>query len=396
MGRIHNLIDSGLPTPMDGVNLAEAEMDAEALLVEEADRTRLVELVGHQACPDSGVLSDADIASLKERFPILADFSDGFIRTTPRGDLMKIQSTACKLKEAERSKDVDDKLASNKAKLATRFTKVPEGKDNRWTSLHVGRFLGGAGCSATKLWLTARGHMELSGFPPIGNYDMGAVGMAGHVSARGWAELHNPQSSRLSIKLFSINNCSGRSGSKADTVHSNFAEDIIDIGEFKLALRAMRIAFHFAMPWNFCVEALEGFFFLSNYCHVDLLHVDKKAQMLTQFTDYVIGQNCERWRDSEPFLTTGELKTTWSAFFHARPQAAIADKAKKQQNNKSAGEKKAALGICFAYNSGNCTKPVGTCFTFKGKALKHVCDFVVDKSKPTEVCGKDHTRKGNH
>jgi hypothetical protein len=43
--------------------------------------------------------------------------------------------------------------------------------------------------------------------PPIGNYDMGALGLAGYVSARGWAEIHNPASTKLSIKLFNINNC---------------------------------------------------------------------------------------------------------------------------------------------------------------------------------------------
>ena len=95
------------------------------------------------------------------------------------------------------------------------------------------------------------------------------------------------------------------------TVRDNFSDDILDIGEFTLALRTMRMAFRFAMPWNFSVEAIEWFFCMTNYCQADLASSEKKAHILTQFTDYLLTQNCERWRDSEPFLTTGESKTAW-------------------------------------------------------------------------------------
>ena len=242
---------------------------------------------------------------------------------------MKMHSTAYKLKEAERSKDVDDRLSVNKMALASKFTKVPNGKDNRWTQLHQARFLGGAGRSATKLWLAARGCINQSGHPPIGNYDMGAVGMVGHVSSKGWIECHNPQSSKMSVKLFSINNCSGRVGLKSGSGKADFGEDILDVGEFKLALRAMRLAVHFAMPWNFSVEALEGFFFQTNFCQAEVGNVDKKALILTQFTDYVLAQNGERWRDGEPFLTTRELKTAWGAFFFSLERSDILDPLKE-------------------------------------------------------------------
>ena len=387
-----------MPVELEEGELRTAAAEAEVLIVEEEDRTRTEgpDPVGKL----SNGLTDEDVATLKENFPILAGFSDEFIKTTPRGDLVKMQATVCKMKEHERSKDADDRLAVNKSALSSKFSKVLEGKDNRWTTLHSARFLGGAGCSATKLWLVARGCSPATGYPPIGNYDMGAVGMGGHVSARGWAELHNPQSTRLSVKLFSINNCGSRTGTKADSPGHHFAEDILDIGEFKLALRAMRIAFHFAMPWNFSIEALEGFFFQNSYCQTDLANVEKKAQLLTQFTDYVLGQNCERWRDSEPFLTTGELKATWSSFFMSRPQSAIGNKGRKdsrtQSNASAAKDKRTPLGICFAYNMGTCTKAAGTCTTYKGRSLKHICDFAADKSKPQDVCGKDHVRKDNH
>jgi hypothetical protein len=184
---------------------------ASRLIEEEAARSRQpLPIAGTAAAGRSGPggITDADIMVLKRKHAFLADFSDSFIRNTPIGDLMRIESTAMKAKEIEKAKDSDDLLATNKNNLAQVFSEVPEGRDNRWNVLHSARFLGGAGCSAAKLWLAAKAAWgSASPPPPIGNYDMGAVGLAGYVSPRGWVEIHNPASSKLSIKLFNINNC---------------------------------------------------------------------------------------------------------------------------------------------------------------------------------------------
>jgi hypothetical protein len=152
-------------------------------------------------------MTDEDVFQLRKKHPFLIDFSDTFIKNTPLADLLKIECTAMKMKEIERAKDADDKLAANKAALATTFTLVREGRDNRWSELHSARFLPGASCSTVRLWLTARDVLGTSTYLPIGSYDLGAVGLAGYVSARGWSELHNIASSKLSIKLFNINSC---------------------------------------------------------------------------------------------------------------------------------------------------------------------------------------------
>jgi hypothetical protein len=180
-------------------------------------------------------------------------------------------------------------------------------------------------------------------------------------------------------------------------------DDIVELGEFKLALRTMRTAFALAMPWNLSVLALEGFFFQNNFCHQDLQNVERKASILTKFTDYVLSQNSDRWRDAEPFLTAGELKQTWSAFFGAQPQSSLKSQGQKggKQGQQGAKQGKPAdprigLGICFAWNQGQCLKQSGTCTTAKGRPLKHICDFAADPSKPTDVCGKEHIRKDFH
>jgi hypothetical protein len=262
--------------------------------------------------------------------------------------------------------------------------------------LHSGRFLGGAACSAAKLWLAAREALGQTLPPPVGSYDMGSIGLAGYVSSKGWIEASNPASTKISIRMYNINSCSARVSSKKA---GEAEEESLELGELKLAVRVLRSAMSFTMPWNYSVAALEGFLLQTNYCAQDLNNVERKAHILTKFVDYVLLQNGDRWRDSEPFLSTGELKNTWASFYGAQPASQMGQK--KGQNQKQGAAKKqvdprVALGICFNWNLGNCLKPAGSCTTSKGRPLKHVCDFIADPAKPNEVCGKDHMRKDFH
>jgi hypothetical protein len=131
-------------------------------------------------------MTDSDLASLRQKFPFLADFSDHFVRSRPMESLLKIETTSMKMRELERARDTDDKLSTNKLALAQNITNVAAGPDNRWTVLHPARYLPGAACSAAKQWLAAREVIGLTGHPPVGNYDMSAVGLAGFVTSKGW------------------------------------------------------------------------------------------------------------------------------------------------------------------------------------------------------------------
>jgi hypothetical protein len=126
---------------------------------------------------------------------------------------MNLEKASMKRGQAEKFKDAEDKLTSNRQDLGLTATEVKAGIDDRWARLHDGRFLGGAGCSATTLWLTARERIELEGHPPISTYDMACMGLAGYITSRGWIELANPASTKLSIRLFNINNITTRQSS---------------------------------------------------------------------------------------------------------------------------------------------------------------------------------------
>jgi hypothetical protein len=288
--------------------LQDEQLRATNLMAEESAHQR-------NQCSDPGSkrvlhMSDQDMLAMRAKFPFLRKFSDNFIRSTPPESLLKMEATTIKMRESERCRDADDKLAANRAALSLSAKTVQQGTDNRWSVLHEGRFLPGAGCSAAKLWLRAREVIGLTGAPPIGNYDLGAVGLGGFVSARGWVELANPSSTKVSLRLFSLNNCS----SKLSTSKSEASElplpDFAEIGEFQLALRTLRTAAAFVSPWNMSYAALENFLINSKFCADDLGGVDKPAVILTQFVDYTLVENAARWRDCEPFLTSGELKNS--------------------------------------------------------------------------------------
>ncbi len=378
--------------------MEDLENSAKAMYQDEANRTKTPNSMSSDpATKRPRKIQDEDLTMLKSRFPNLSMFSDNFLRSTPLEILLKMESTTMKMSEIDGRKDADDKLSQNKMSLATTFYNVEQGRDNRWTEISEARFLPGAGISATKMWLLARKTIGLKGFPPIGNYDMSSLGLAGVITAKGWTEVHNPSSTKLVLKLFNINSCAAKTKDQNDD-DNLFSE----IGDFKLALRALKAAVHYVMPWNHSITALEGFFNQNNFCFSDTSNLEKRAQTLTQFTDYVLGQNAERWRDEVAFLTAGELKTAWSTFFDGRSFAT-----KKRDDKRSKLHEKSSFkgsrpiygrveGICWNYNEGRCLKAPGNCKTANGKELKHICNFTADKNKPEEVCGKEHMRVKSH
>jgi hypothetical protein len=96
----------------------------------------------------------------------------------------------------------------------------------------------------------------------------------------------------------------------------------------------MQSAMAYVMPWNMSVAALEGFLTNTRFCRDELGNLEKQASILTSFTDYVLSENANRWRNIEPFITHWELRSVWNSFFSARPQSVLAKKSNKQWKNR--------------------------------------------------------------
>ena len=400
---------------MNEGELGEAAANATTAINDEISRSH------HVTDPGAGrpSLMIPHLASLKRRHEFLNEYSDEVLSSTPIDTLLKLESTSIKLRNLERGEGTDEKLSANRDNLVTTITTVVAGEDNRWSKLHASRFLPGAACSAVKLWLRAREVLEGCKVAPVAVYDMASIGLAGYVTPKGWEVIHDPGSSHLQLRLFSINNCGKRVGSKANEYGDDELNDVSEMGELKLALRVLREAMNFVHPWNKSIAALEGFLMQSKFCFSDLEGLDKPATTLCQFIDYCLRENSNRWRGQEVFLTATELKSTWGSFFGSRPQSVLAKAKKAGQKNTGARpaynshnsnnsntasnynqlSSTAALfhdDICVMWNWGKCVKPPGACATKKGRALRHICNFRPDLNNPAVYCGANHPANTSH
>ena len=397
------------------------------MVADESDRSR----AGFQFCPDPATQRSAslgmDLDTLKRKFSFLSEYSDAFINATGVDVLIKAETASHKLMKYDKERKAEDKLFQNREALSSSPITIPSGQDNRLDILHPARFLPGATCSASKMWLEARKTIGGSGSQPLSTYDMASIGLGGSVSPKGWVEIHNPASPFLSIKMFSMNSCVSKSRAADEDI-----PDLEDISEFKAALRVLRGAMSFVHPWNRSIDALENFFIQNKFCSADLSGSEKQAHLLSQFTDYILVENASRWRGMEPFLDTRSLRNTWSDF---ASQKNISAKPKNQQNQwkkpyqhqpyqqQTAQQQQAQPqnqqafnssgfvlpsirhnvsphlfkdDICVVWNLGKCLKPAGSCTTSRGRQLRHVCNHRPDQSKPEIPCGKDHMAKLFH
>ncbi len=308
---------------MDAGDMNENMRLAGAAFDEERDHSG-----GFSSVPDPGRAGSFFEASqldiLKKRHHFLNEYSNEALLRTPIETLLKLEATSIKLKNLEKGKDVEEKLAGNRESLLENELHIKPGKDNRWSLIHESRFLPGAACSAAKLWLRGREVLGTGGHPAVAVYDMASVGLAGHVTPRGWLALGDPGDSSISINMFSISNCGKKGIVKADMAAGGELKEIAELGELKVAMRALREALSFSQPWNKSVSALEGFLLQSNFCSGDLDGVEGQAGILTNFVDYVLRENSNRWRGQEPFLSIIDTKGAWESFLGSRPQAVLA------------------------------------------------------------------------
>jgi hypothetical protein len=213
-----------MPDVLNEMEIQATQAEARALISDERSRTGIRDDPAPDPASSHSAITDKDLATMRDKFPFLRDFSDGFLGANKPETLIKMEATHLKMRELERQKDAEDRLAANRSALGSNPTTVREGLDDRWNILHPGRFLPGAACSAAKLWLKARKSIGLSGTAPLGNFDMSCVGLGGFVTAKGWVELANPSSARMSIKLFNINNCKAKASNLKDNSDSELAE----------------------------------------------------------------------------------------------------------------------------------------------------------------------------
>jgi hypothetical protein len=157
-----------------------------------------------------------DLSLIRRQFPYLHEHPDDYLRSQPIGELAKANATLAKTAAAEEHRALDKRLAMNFRELKTKRFKIAAGEDDCHSTLHEARFLPGVAGPVTTLWQRAQEILPDSGHRPLTCYDMDSFGLGSHVSSRGWAELHNPGSPHLALKLFTASNLNASDRSIAD------------------------------------------------------------------------------------------------------------------------------------------------------------------------------------
>jgi hypothetical protein len=343
---------------------------------------------------DQGSAHLASQLEIWKLLPHVKELPVNLVRRLPLSALFQLISALAKESKQAGKLNVSQKLTQNASSLVTNPVTVAAGLDDRKEQLHEARFLGGASCAGQTLWLKARDVLGAQGVVPIGNYDMDVVGSGGCVTPRGWAEIHNPGSPDLKLKLFYMPNV-GSSALSTKRLNLEDGENAVSIGEllkeiadldgFRAALNTAREAQAVALPWNRSIAAIQGFMMNTNYCSADLQGNTKRAAILTEFVDFAFSRNALNWENRQPFLACDDLTHAWASWKGKRAAYFSGSGSKKEQSQ----NKKERDDICRRYNRGDCPFKPEECKTSMGRKLRHVCNWVFPGGRK---CGKDHAK----
>jgi hypothetical protein len=122
-------LETGFPAAMEQDELDTHVEGVHALLADEAARGGPPTSSQIGTAGSGSAVTDSDLAALRAKFPFLKEFSDGFIKANKADCLMRMETANMKLREAERTKDADDKLAHNRMNIGV--ISVDMGLDDR-------------------------------------------------------------------------------------------------------------------------------------------------------------------------------------------------------------------------------------------------------------------------
>lgn len=213
----------------------------------------------------------------------------------------------------------------------------------------------------------------MSGLDPITNYDTTVTGIAGKVSSRVWAEVHNPSSKDLSIRMLST--ASMKSARKSQEKHAEL-KDFDSVQELKMAVCTLETAIFKVYPWNQSFKTLMIFLTNNNFGKMELQTIEFRLNFLVDFIDDVLASNAQAWDEQKGFLAHTELQAKWSASLaekislQAKPQRqdfakkkgkSQVDSSKEGKPDSSRSAKvwldKVPAGVCRNYNLGRCVLP---------------------------------------
>jgi hypothetical protein len=331
------------------------------------------------------VKQNASQIEIWKLLPHVRQLPEDLVSRLPLSALFQLNTALAKESKMVGRLNVNQKLTQNAGSLVANPMKIAVGSDGRKEQLHESLFLGGASCAGQTIWLKARDFLGAQGVVPLGNYDMDVVGCGGCVIPRGWAEIHNPGSPDLKLRLFYMPNV-GSSALSTKRLNLEDGENAVSIGEsLREIANTAREAQAVALPWNWSIAAIQGFMMNTNYCAADLQGNTKRAAVLSEFVEFIFSRNALNWENRLPFLSCDDLAHAWASWKGKRA-AFFTGSNNKQQQSKGKREED---DICRRFNRGDFLFKADECKTSKGRKLRHVCNFSYPGG---HKCAKNHAK----
>lgn len=375
----------------------------------------------------------------REMFPNLID-DDGTV--DPSYEYLNIAS--CALENLKSRNKTSKKHSSIEAKLKSNSLTVtkekiwPAAEDNLKLKIHPVRFDRFSLLSSEELFKRSAEFYSSNPLPaPISAYDLSSLDLTNKISAKGFEELHCPDSQSISIKMFSPENVKKSSGgmSNFNVVHdeggnptvlsSLFLDDIQNLKQFQIAFFGLFVGKSRSTPWDKSLEALWKFFIMHDWLK-DIPNTFGYNSLLDQgalcasFTDSVLQNNGSRFSHIQCHLSYAELDTHFRSFCSSNPKCnyvqlvPIADRSnsnniptsRSNSTNRTTPFVLQPAGsafikiktICNKYNSPQgCDNKVDNstkrCYDSAGGGrYLHICNFKMPSAKP---CGQLHNN-GSH
>jgi hypothetical protein len=161
--------------------------------------------------------------------------------------------------------------------------------------------------------------------------------MPRHLNSHIWAELHNPGSKEISIKMLSPQALKAAGGS-SDKEAASVKKDFDEVGEVAVAMNTLTHAVHCVHPWNFSIATLDFFLTTVQYGEKESTSKSSRISFVCDFIDDILRHNAEAWDDSKPFLTATELSSKWITevmmrFPRAGPSGSSSNKTQQRNDN---------------------------------------------------------------
>ena len=211
--------------------------------------------------------------------------------------------------------------------------RVAAGRDNGSSVLHYMRFVPLPASSDEVLVQEARKVVPVTGWPPVGDYDFTSVGVE-FVSPKAFYTAANPNSTKLSVKLFAQKNSAAFARENARVTISScssfeISEALLELesfAELKESMFAMLVTILHVRPWDRSILILYHHLLMKNF----YMNLGISVQLVSQFIDFVIANNKRRWSNKQPPIPFTELEYTASRFFNRRLPLAAAFQIQRQ------------------------------------------------------------------